>query len=371
MKAVTIQPSRRRIHVSEREAEPSLRTSTDVKLRILDVGICGTDKEIAACQYGTPPTGHEHLVIGHECVGEVVEVGRDVTGLQPGDLVVPMVRRPCKHETCLGCRSGRQDFCYTGEFVERGIKEAHGFMTEFVVDDQEYMVRVPRALRDVAVLIEPLTIAQKALAQLADVQRRLPWACPIERGHQRHTCHRAVVLGAGPVGLLGAMALRNAGFETIVYSKTPLPNDRAALVEAIGGRYVSSETTSVEELGRMAGQIDVVYEAVGASQLAFDVMQVLGANGVFIFTGVPARKGPISIDADVLMRRIVLSNQVVLGSVNAGRVDFEAAVSDLTMYLERWPDAVRALITGRYAIDQVEGLLSNRFGGIKNVLAFA
>lgn len=370
MRAVSILPSRCSVRLVD-SAEPVLRTPTDVKLRMLDVGICGTDKEIAACQYGTPPGDDDFLVIGHESLGEVVEVGRGVEGLRRGDLVVPMVRRPCPHETCLACRSGRQDFCYTGDFVERGIKQAHGFMTELVVDDQQYMIPVPRELREVAVLVEPLTIAEKALAQLADIQRRLPWACPIERGTERHTCHRAVVIGAGPVGLLGAMALRNAGFDTIVYSKTPVPNDRASLVEAIGGRYVSSETTTVEELARIAGQIDVVYEAVGASQIAFDVMRILGTNGVFVFTGVPARKGPISIEADLLMRSIVLKNQVVLGSVNAGRVDFESAVQDLGMFLERWPEAVRSMISGRYPMDQVEGLLKNRVDGIKNVLAIA
>jgi len=370
MRAVSILPSRRSVRVLDSDV-PALRTPTDVKLRMLEVGICGTDKEIAACQYGTPPGAEEHLILGHESLGEVVEVGRGVEGLRPGDLVVPMVRRPCRHETCLACRSGRQDYCYTGDFVERGIKEAHGFMTEFVVDDASYMIPVPPALRDVAVLVEPLTIAEKALSQLARIQERLPWACPIERGAERHTCHRAVVIGAGPVGLLGAMALRNAGFETLVYSKTPTPNDRADLVEAIGGRYFSSETTSGAELARLAGQIDVVYEAVGASQIAFDVMSVLGTNGVFVFTGVPARKGPISIEADLLMRSIVLKNQVVVGSVNAGRVDFENAVSDLVMFLERWPSAVRTMISGRYPMEQAEGLLTNRVEGIKNVLAIA
>jgi len=121
----------------------------------------------------------------------------------------------------------------------------------------------------------------------------------------------------------------------------------------------------------MVGQVDLVYEAVGASQIAFEVMGILGTNGVFIFTGVPARKGPISIEADVLMRSIVLKNQVVLGSVNAGRADFENAVRDLGMFVRRWPEAVRSMISGRFPMDQVEGLLKNRVDGIKNVLAIA
>jgi threonine dehydrogenase-like Zn-dependent dehydrogenase len=376
MKAVSVHPASREVRLIDAE-RPALHSPSDVLLRILEVGVCGTDREIADCQYGTPPKGFDHLVIGHESLGEVVEVGRAVRGLAPGDLVVPMVRRPCRHEHCLPCRAERQDFCTTGDFRERGIKEAHGFMTEYVVDDQRYMVPVPRELREVAVLVEPLTIAEKALAQLAVIQQRLPWTCPIERGangaraSERHTCHRAVVIGAGPVGLLGAMALRNAGFETTVYSKTPAPNDRSLLIESIGGRYVSSEGASPEQLAEVVGGIDVVYEAVGASQVAFEVLRVLGTNGIFIFTGVPARKGPIQIDSDLLMRNIVLKNQVVLGSVNAGRGDFESAIRDLTEFLERWPEAVRSLISARHPVRKARELLVERGAGIKNVLAFS
>ena len=208
-----------------------------MKLRVLEVGICGTDKEICAFEYGTPPEGSEYLVIGHESLGEVVEVGAAVKRVKPGDLVVPMVRRPCPHQECLACREGRQDFCYTGDFTERGIKQQHGFMTEYVVDDERYMNVVPRELRDVAVLVEPLTIAEKGLTQLWQVQQRLPWACPVEPGKPAAYCHRAVVLGAGPVGLLGAMVLANNGFQTFVYSQETKPSAKSHVVESIGATY--------------------------------------------------------------------------------------------------------------------------------------
>jgi len=370
MKAVAIDTGSRELRLVELPT-PAIDKPDQVLLRMLEVGICGTDREIAGGQYGTAPGGSRQLVLGHESLAEVVQVGSAVTGLMPGQLVVPMVRRPCRHDECLPCDEQRQDFCSTGDFAERGISRMHGFMTEYVVESAEYLVPVPAALREVAVLVEPLTIAEKSLAQLAVVQQRLPWTCPIARGDQRHSCHRAVVLGAGPVGLLGAMVLRNAGFETTVYSRDPGPNERSAIVEAIGARYVSSQQTSVEELARLVGGIDVVYEAVGASQIAFDVLSVLGTNGMFIFTGVPARKGPIQIDSDLLMRNIVLKNQVVLGSVNAGRHDFESAIADLTAFMTRWPQAVRALITGRFPLDAATGLLTGRATGIKNVLAIA
>src|SRR5437763_9213237 len=201
MKAIAVTPAKRRLDIID-QAEPGLAGPRQVKLRMLDVGVCGTDREICAFEYGTPPSGSDVLVIGHESLGEAVEVGSEVTRVRLGDLVVPMVRRPCPHDDCVACRAGRQDFCYTGDFREHGIKEAHGFMTEIVVDDEAYMNVVPGELRDVAVLVEPLTIAEKALAEIRQVQKRLPWACPEAMARGAGHCHRALVLGAGPVGLL-------------------------------------------------------------------------------------------------------------------------------------------------------------------------
>jgi threonine dehydrogenase-like Zn-dependent dehydrogenase len=370
MRAVAVVPELRELRLIEQE-EPVVHGPHDVKVRILEVGVCGTDREICRFEYGTPPdTGH-HLILGHESVGEVVEVGASVTRVRPGDLVVPMVRRPCAHDDCVACRDERQDFCFTGDFSERGIKQAHGFLTEFVVDHERYMNVVPRALRDVAVLVEPLTIAEKALAQIWQVQQRLPWACAFEPGAPRAACHRAVVIGAGPVGLLGAMALANAGFETTVYSRGATPNAKADIVAAIGARYVDAERVSVDELAAVVGNIDLIYEAAGASQVAFEAMRVLGTNGIFAFTGVPGRRGPIAIDTDLLMRNLVLKNQVVLGTVNASRDVFEAAIADLSAFVRRWPDAVRGLVTGRFPLDAHRELLLGAPSGIKNVITFA
>jgi threonine dehydrogenase-like Zn-dependent dehydrogenase len=369
MKAVAVFPAAHDVRIIDHE-EPRLASPTGVKLQMLEVGICGTDKEICAFEYGTPPAGSPYLVLGHESLGRVIEVGSDVSRVRVGDLVVTMVRRPCPHDDCPACRARRQDFCVTGDFTERGIKEAHGFLTETVVDDEWYMHVVPPELRDVAVLTEPLTIAEKALAEVRQVQQRLPWAFSTPEAAPGRR-HRAVVLGAGPVGLLGAMALLVAGFETYVYSRSPAPNPKADLVQSLGATYISSETDPVERLAERVGNIDLIYEAVGASGLAFEVMPYLGTNGVFIFTGVPGRKAPIQVDADRIMRNLVLQNQVVFGTVNAGRDAYEAAIRDLTAFRQRWPEAVRALITGRYPIDAHRDLVMGKEGGIKNVIALA
>jgi glucose 1-dehydrogenase len=370
MRCVAVNPITKKLVLQETE-EPRPRSATDVKIRMLDVGVCGTDREICAFEYGTPPRGSETLILGHESLGRVVEAGSGVSRVKIGDLVVPMVRRPCPHAHCVACRSGRQDFCYTGEFTERGIKEAHGFMTEVVVDDEAYMNPVPEPLRDVAVLVEPLTIAEKALMQVQQVQQRLPWACPTAPAGSTPYRRRAVILGAGPVGLLGAMAFANAGFETFVYSRSGGVDTKAKIAGGFGATYVPAETTTLAELAATVGNIDLVYEAVGASKIAFEMLQVLGTNGVFIFTGVPGRRGPVEVDTDLLMRRLVLRNQIVFGTVNAGRETFEAAIRDLGTFVRRWPDAVRGLITGRFGIEAHRDLLLGRPQGIKNVLAFS
>ena len=176
-------------------------------------------------------------------------------------------------------------------------------MTEWVVDDERWMNVVPRSLRDVGVLVEPLTIAEKALAQVPQIQQRLPWACPASGGSIAGGCHRAVVLGAGPVGLLGAMALVADGFDTYVYSRGGADSPRARLAAEIGATFVPAETVAVGELAKKVGAIDLVYEATGVSSLAFDVLAVLGTNGIFVLTGVPGRRAPMQVDTDLLMRK--------------------------------------------------------------------
>ena len=363
MRAVAVYPGARAVRLVDDHPEPAITRANQVLVGMLEVGVCGTDREIAAFSYGTPPPGSPRLVIGHEGLGEVLEVGAEVDGLARGDLVVPMVRRPCPHETCQPCRQGRQDFCETGEYTERGIIGADGMMTERIVDDARYLVPVPAALRDVGVLTEPLTVAEKALRQIRDIQGRLPWMGEADGGAPP----RALVLGAGPVGLLGAMLLALAGFEVVVYSRNPAGSERARLVEAFGAGYLSARDHEPEGLPRVAGHFDAVYEATGASGLAFRVLSVLEPNAVFVFTGIPGRRHRVELDTSRIMRDLVLRNQVLLGTVNAGRDAYDAAVRDLARFREAWPGALEQLVTTRAGMADYEGLLAERHG-IKQVV---
>jgi glucose 1-dehydrogenase len=370
MKAVAVFPGSREVKVIEQQ-EPQITQPDEVMLRMLDIGICGTDKEICTFEYGTPPPGDDYLVIGHESLAEVVAAGSAVERFQAGDLVVPSVRRPCPHPGCLACRSGHQDYCYTGDFHERGIKEAHGYMTEYVVDHERYMNLVPPDLREIAVLAEPLTIAEKALGQVSWMMRqRPPWLDPETPSEERGRGLSALVLGIGPVGLLGAMALVSAGFTTYVYSREVPPHPRIDLVAAIGATYVSTQAATFAQLAEQVGNIDLAYEAVGHSHFALQVLQVLGINGIFVLTGVPGLEAFVQADPARTMRNLVLKNQVLLGTVNAGADAFAAALRDLDLFRRRWPEAVRTLIAGRYPPEQAPELILGRPTGIKTLITF-
>lgn len=116
--------------------------------------------EIAVDGYGVPPPGEERLVLGHESLGEVVEAP-DGSGFEPGDLVVGVVRRP-DAVPCPACAADEWDMCRNGGFVERGIKERHGYGSERFRVDPRFAVRLNPALGDLGVLLEPTSVLAKA-----------------------------------------------------------------------------------------------------------------------------------------------------------------------------------------------------------------
>jgi glucose 1-dehydrogenase len=369
MRAVAVFPKEREIKLITLKT-PRITKPDQVKVRMLDIGICGTDREICSFEYGAPPEGSDYLVIGHESLGEVVEIGPKVSRVKAGDLVVMTVRRPCPHKSCRPCRSGYPDFCNTGDYIERGIKGEHGFMSDFVVENERYLHIVPRRLRSVAVLTEPLTIAEKALDQTLDILHRLPWLeiLGVRSRHQLKV--NSVVLGAGAVGLLGAMVLVEAGSNTYVYALDPAPNPSSDIVESVGGKYYSQGRIPDETRKALFGRIHIIYEATGASRLVFDALRFLGHNSEFILTGVPSLKGPFEIDGDQLMRNVVLKNQVIFGTVNASPENFDEAIHDIGVFQRRWPKALRSLITQHLSVEDAPDTLGRSGKGIKTVVDF-
>jgi len=285
-------------------------------VKVLRVGVDGTDKEINAAEYGAAPPGYDFLVIGHEGFGQVEAVGPNVTAVQPGDYVVATVRRP---GTSLYDVIGTNDMTTDDIYFERGINLRHGFLTEYYVDDAEFIVKVPRGLREVGVLLEPMTVVEKGIAQAYEIQRRLRVWRP----------RRAAVMGAGTIGLLATLVLRLRGLEVTTFGLARKPFLNSDLIEAIGARYESTADVPIPDGAKKFGPFDLIFEATGYSPVVFESMQALGKNGVLVLSSVTGGDRKVEVPADKLNLEFVLGNKVMVGTVNANREYFELGVRDM------------------------------------------
>ena len=299
-----------------------------VRLRVLEVGVCGTDREISEGLFGAAPDGERELVLGHESLAVVDEDGH---GFSRGDLVTATVRRSCRH--CIACEDGSPDSCLTGDYSERGITRLDGFARELVAEDPAQLIAVPRELGRLGVLSEPTSICARAIRHARTIGGRQPWQL-----------ERAVVIGAGAIGLLSTVLLRLDGVDVTTASLEPANE----LVTAFGARYVSTQDTPVAELGRF----DLVIEAAGNAQLMADSLGLLRRSGVACLLGIDPRKQKVELDGPTLALDTILENRVLFGSVNAHRQDWVAAVDALDRARTRWGDALEQFVGLRVPLDR-------------------
>ncbi len=326
-----------------------------VRVKTLAVGVCGTDVEITSGGYGQPPLGSKRLVIGHESLLMVDALGPGVSGWNTGQLAVGIVRRPCP-ERCAPCSRGRWDLCVTGNYLERGIKGLDGFMRESLVEDVAFLVPVPTSLQPVAVLVEPLSVVTKAVEEALRL-RDTGATAPI----------RALVTGAGPIGLLAAMLFRSRGLEVWVADRRPAGSPKAAVVTACGARYVDTSATDLDDaVGDV--RFDLAIEATGFAPLIFQAAALLARDGALVLTGVTSGHHSIDVDANGLNRAMVLENQIIAGSVNACRAHYEAAVTSLEKWQSQWPGLAGQLITGRFPLTHYREALVKDADAIKSVV---
>ena len=356
MRAVTVTPGKAH-SLQVRGDIPDARPADGQALvRVLETGVCGTDIEIESALYGEAPPGSPYLILGHENLGVVERTPGD--GLREGDLVVATVRRPCP-ERCRSCAEGQQDMCLTGHYLERGIKGMHGYMCDRYAESPHYLVHIPAGLRPVAVLLEPLSFIEKGIEQALRIQQRLTW-----------DPRTAVVLGAGPVGLLAAIVLRLRGLRVTLASRGPADSPAARLATDAGIRYLSTRETPLETLASETGEIDLVFEATGAAAVVMPAIHALGQDGVCVLASVTGGEAKIDFDVAAWNREMVLGNRVVLGTVNAARRHFEAGVRDLDAAQERFPGWLERVITRRIPVKDARQAFEKSRSDIKSVLRF-
>ena len=366
MKAIAIKPGTVDIQLTD-VPEPQIQSPTQVKIQILEVGICGTDREEALGGRADAPPGHSHLIIGHEMFGRVVETGAEVATVAVGDYAVFSVRRGCGK--CVPCLNNRSDMCYTGDYTERGIKAVHGFETEYVVDEEQYVVKVPESMKSIGVLAEPMSVAEKAIDEALSIQTsRLPEAIKGQWIPRKI----ALIAGMGAIGILAAVALLLRGAKVIGLDVVDENTKRPSILKQLGGLYVDSRKTNVKDLDEKFGQIDFIFEATGVAEVGFNLIDALGTNGIYVMTGIPHGERPVCITGGELMRQLVLKNQLILGSVNAGPKHFELAIRDLEKAKNKWGSLMDEIITTRVSYREFRKALDFRsIDDIKTVIEWA
>jgi len=350
--AIAVVPGTRGVRVVDRP-EPAVTAPDEVKLKVVRVGICGTDREEAAGGRALLPDGQKDLVIGHEMLGQVVDAGAAVQRVKKGDYAVFTVRRPCGK--CLPCAMLRPDMCRSGTYRERGIWGLDGYQTEFVVDRECWVVRVPERLAAVGVLAEPMSVVEKAIHEAERVQfARVPDALATPDWLSDRRC---LVAGLGPIGLLAAMILRLRGARVFGLDVVDPGTARPQWLEHIGGTYVDGRNIGPRGVEDALGAMDVIVEATGVPRLAFNLLEALAPDGVIALTGIPGGARPLELPGGELVRAMVLNNTLMFGSVNAARGHFQMGVNDLDHGLEVWGRHLEQLITHRAKVSEAEGLL--------------
>jgi glucose 1-dehydrogenase len=364
MKAIAFVPKNRRLEPIDLP-EPVLGRDSDMKMCLVRVGICGTDRDEIEDGRVRLPSGKNVLIVGHEMLGQVVEVGRSVKRVKIGDYAVFTVRRGCGQ--CLPCRMNGSDMCLTGEYTERGIWGRDGHQAEYVVDDEQCVVRVIPELEPIAVLTEPLAVAEKAIDSAFRVQcARLPGSDAQPDWFHGRKC---LVAGLGPAGLLACLALVIRGAEVHGLDIVDRDTARPRWLEAIGGRYIDGRKVTPDRVGEHIGLMEVLFDATGSARLQFNLLNALGRNGIYVVTGIPTGGGAINIEGSELMSRLVLDNQVMMGSVNDARGHFQMRVDDLRNADLRWGSIIGTLITRRYDYtDYLRALSEHQADEIKTVV---
>jgi len=346
MRALTISPGVPNSMRLDEVPEPP-ESDGDVLVETLAIGICGTDRELASGAYGWAPEGSDRLIIGHESLGRVLNAPRG-SGLQSGDLIVGIVRRP-DPVPCPACAHGEWDMCRNGQYTERGIKQRNGYASERFRIESDFAIKVDPALGECAVLLEPTSIVAKAWDQIERIGARVSSWRP----------QTVLVTGAGPIGLLAALLAKQHGCTLHVLDHAAT-GPKPELVRALGATYHNGALDGL--------QPDLVIECTGATPLILDAVERVSPDGLVCLTGVSSGGNEVKFDVGKFNRAMVLENNVVFGTVNANRAHYEAAATALARADREW---LRRLITRRVALDRWQDVLTKQPGDIKVILDFA
>lgn len=260
----------------KQEASPGLHLSdvpmpeigiNDVLIRVHKTGICGTDVHIYNWDAWAARTIPVPMVVGHEFVGEVVEVGSNVNDFHTGDIVSGEGHVVCGR--CRNCMAGRRHLCKATQGV--GVNRPGAFAEYVSLPMTNVWRHAPTIDRDVASIFDPL-------------------------GNAVHTAlsfpvlgEDVLIAGAGPIGLMAAAVVRHAGARHVVI--TDVNPDRLAIAEQLGvTRAVDVRSTSLNDVQRELGMhegFDIGLEMSGAPAAFRDMLNAMCHGGKIAMLGIP------------------------------------------------------------------------------------
>lgn len=336
--------------------KPAINEPTEVLVKIRQVGIDGTDFNMVKHDSKDIAENKNEIVLGHELLGIVEQTGNKAKGVKKGDFVTMTVRRGCN--ICPPCLHGQSDMCMTGLFTERGIHKIDGFLTECVVDDEKYILKLPRGLEKYGIFVEPLSIAEKGIEQIRLIQSRMPWACK----HPNHSfdrnnwgdCKTAFVIGAGPLGILATCLLRLADVNTYVLERKEEEHIKIKTIKRLGAKYIDIRKVSIPDAFKTAGNVNIIFEASGASEFAINMIPYMSRSSIYVMTGIPKGELHATFDAHAILRQIVRYNQVIVGTVNSNKRHFEMAIKDIQKINKKFGNILDSVVTHSFKLDQYQ-----------------
>ena len=349
MHAITVKPGEANSVRLDERPEPEVPTGHAL-VQAVALGVCGTDVEIIAGDYGWAPDGRERLILGHESLGRVMQAP-DGSGLSKGDLVVGIVRRP-DPVPCPACAGGEWDMCRNGLYTEHGIKQVDGFGAERYALDPEFAVKLDPDLGLLGVLLEPTSVVAKAWDHTWRIGSRSRTWAP----------RTALVTGAGPVGLLAAMIGRQKGLEVHVLDRVT-SGPKPQLVADLGATYHAEGPSVIETL-----KPDVILECTGADALVMQAITSAGSDAIVCLAGVSSGGRKVDFDVGGFNRNAVLGNEVVFGSVNANRSHYQAAAEALAKADKGW---LARVISRRVPLERWREAFTRQPDDVKVVVEFA
>lgn len=345
-------PASQQVRIMESTLEPL--EVDEILVRIMRVALTRRDHQLLSDPEAVTPEGEEYIIPGHIAVGRVVETGSLIKDFKPGDIVVPTIRRDCNR-----CIDARSDMCpHPERYTDSGLLGAHGFARDFLAIRGRYLIKIPQYLEPLTLLLTPLSIAEKAHSEAIQVTNRFNFYCYHD---SREVAPHALVVGMGPVGIMTAFLLSLYNYQLTVFGRRESDDERSEIFDPLDLEYINTSVASMKGPQNAGYSFRKLFETTGDPAYIFQVLPLMAPNAVAVLMGAPEKSemnNKLEIKAGECLSRIVIGNQVLLGSIKAGRDAFESAVKHLTELADLYGDSLSGLFTHTFPFEEYEQLLS-------------